>query len=152
MKRFEFKLQPLLNYRQYLERIAQQNTAKAHMDVKNCEKQILDLKKRYIQNADLIEDIMAEGVSASEFKRYYNYLDSVENSIEDEKSRKVKLNKVLKAKLLELKKKSVDKKAMELYQDKLKAEYTKEIIKLEQKELDEISSLKTARALSNEKL
>jgi len=152
MKRFEFKLQPLLNYRLYLERIAQQNTAKAHLDVKSCEQQIMDLKRRYLQNADKIEGIMQKGVSASEFRRYYNYIDSVENSIEDEKSKKIQLKKALEEKLLELKKKSVDKKAMELYREKLKKEYTQEIIKIEQKELDEISSLKTARALSNEKV
>jgi len=152
MKRFKFKLQPLLNYRQYLERLAQQNTAKANLNVKNCEKQITHLKQAYNQNADTIERNMLKGVKASEFRRYHDYLDSVENSIEDEKSRKIDLKKVLKEKLLELKKKSVDKKVMEIYREKLKADYTQEIIKIEQKELDEISSLKTARTLANETL
>jgi flagellar FliJ protein len=150
MKRFEFKLQPLLKYREYLERIAQQNTAKAHMDVKNCEKQILHLKQIWDQNADKIEAIVVNGVSASEFRRYHHYLEAVESGIEDEKSRKIQLKKILKEKLLELKKKSVDKKAMELYREKLKTIYTREVIKIEQKELDEISSLKTARTLPNE--
>ncbi|MCD4722757.1 MAG: flagellar export protein FliJ [Desulfobacula sp.] len=152
MKRFEFKLQPLLSYRQYLERLAQQNTAKANMNVQNCEKQITYLKQTYDQNADTIENIVVKGVKASEFRRYHDYLDSVESRIEDEKLRKIDLKKVLKEKLLELKKKSVDKKAMEIYREKLKTEYTQEIIKIEQKELDEISSLKTARTLSNETL
>jgi flagellar FliJ protein len=152
MKRFEFKLQPLLNYRQYLERIAQQNTAMANMDVKNCEKQITHLKQTYDQNVDTIENSVVKGIKASEFRRYHDYLDSVESSIEDEKLRRIDLKKVLKEKLLELKKKSVDKKAMEIYREKLKVEYTQEILKIEQKELDEISSLKTARKLSHETL
>ncbi len=150
MKRFEFKLQPLLSYRQYLERLAQQNTARANMNVQDCEKQITQLRQTYDQNADTIENIVTKGVKASEFRRYHDYLDSVESSIEDEKLRKIDLKKVLKEKLLELKKKSVDKKVMEIYREKLKAEYTQEILKIEQKELDEISTLKTARALSNE--
>ncbi len=148
MKRFEFKSQPLLNYRQYLERLAQQNTARAHMDVRLCEKQITDLKQAYVQNADKIETIVTKGIRASKFRQYHQYLDSVENSIEDEKSRKIDLKKNLQKKLLELRKKSVDKKAMELYREKLKADYTQEVIKNEQKELDEISSLKTARTRS----
>ena len=148
MKRFEFKLQPLLKYRQYLERLAQQNTARAHMDVKRCDEQITHLKQAYDQTTDSIETIIVKGISASEFRRYHQYLGSVANSIEGEKLRKINLNKVLKEKLLELKKKSVEKKAMELYREKLKDQYTHEIIKNEQKELDEISSLKTARTKS----
>jgi len=148
MKRFKFKLQPLLNYRQYLERLAQQNTARAHMDVGLCEKQIAHLKQTYDQNAEKIEMIVTKGVSAFKFRQYHQYLDSVGTGIEDEKSRKIDLQRILQKKLLELKKKSVDKKAMELYREKLKAKYDQEVIKNEQKELDEISSLKTARIRS----
>lgn len=150
MKRFEFKLQPLLNYRKYLERVARQNTAKASMDVENCEKKITSLQQAYDQKAEKIENLVANGVDASEFRLHHQYLDAVESSMEDEKSRKIELKKVLEEKLLELKKKSIDKKAMELYREKLKDEYAQEVLKTEQKDLDEISSIKTARKLSNE--
>ncbi len=150
MKQFNFKLQPLLRYRQYLERVAQQNTAKAHMDVKNCEKQIMDLKQTWKQSADKIDKIITKGVNASTFRQYHNYLDTVQTNIRDEKLRKIQLNKLLKERLLKLKEKSVDKKAMELYKEKLKLKYNHEIIKIEQKELDEIVSIKTARTISNE--
>ncbi|MBU1345121.1 MAG: flagellar export protein FliJ [Proteobacteria bacterium] len=152
MKRFEFKLQPLLNYRKYLERLAQQKTAKAHMDVTNCEKQIVQLKLSYEQIAQEIEDIMVNGVSASEFKRYHSFLDSVESTIDDETNKKIQLKKILNEKLLALKKKSIDKKAMELYREKLKIKYIQEGIKIDQKEQDEMSSLKTARTISHETL
>jgi flagellar protein FliJ len=150
MKRFKFKLQPLLSYRQYLEKIAQQNTATAHMNVKNCEKHIIDLKQTWEQSADKIDNIITKGVDASTFRQYNDYLGSVQNNIKNEKLRKIQLNKLLKEKLLELKKKSVDKKAMELYKEKLKLDYNQEIVKIEQKELDEIVSIKTARTISNE--
>ncbi len=150
MKKFNFRLEPLLNYRKYLERIAQQHTAKAHMDVKNCENQILNLKQVWTDNTNEVENIVEKGVSAKEFKRYHDYLNSVESGIAQEESRKLQLKKVLKEKLFELKKKSVDKKAMALYREKLKAVYTQELLKNEQKELDEISSLKIARELNNE--
>jgi flagellar FliJ protein len=150
MKRFKFKLQPLLNYREYLERIARKNTAKANMDVKDCERHITRLKQTYDQKADKIDDMVAKGVSASEFRQHHYYLDTVESSIKEETSRKIELDKCHKEKLLELKKKSVDKKVMELYRERLETEYTQEGIKNEQKESDEISSIKTARALSDE--
>ncbi len=150
MKKFEFKLEPLLNYRKYLERIEQQKTAKAHMDVKNCERQISDLNRTKDKNAQNIEQVVNQGVSAAVFRQYYQYHESVESSIKEEKMRKVRLDSILKEKLLALKKKSIDKKAMELYREKLKDIYTQEIIKNEQKEMDEMSSLKTARAISNE--
>ncbi len=150
MKRFEFKLESLLNYRKYLERLAQQHTAKAHLDVTNCEKQITHLELIHDQSADKIEAIVDRGVKSSEFIKHHHYRKAVETGIKDEKLRKLELRKVLKKQMLELKKKSVEKKVMELYREKLKIRHDQEIIKNEQKELDEISSIKTARTLSNE--
>lgn len=150
MKRFEFKLQPVLNFRKYQERIAQQQTAKAQMDLKNCEKNIIHLEQAYEQSADQIEKNVMNGIGAFEFRQYHQYLDSVEGTIEDEKKRKIKLKKKLEEKLQVLKRKSVEKKAMELHREKLKTIYNEEFIKIEQKESDEMSSLKTARKLSNE--
>ncbi|WP_300456381.1 flagellar export protein FliJ [Desulfobacula sp.] len=150
MKRFEFKLQPLLNYREYLERIAQQNTARANMAVKACEEQITHLKQTYDQKAKKIDALVTKGVGASEFRQHHYYLDMVESRIKEETSRKIELDKGLKEKLLELKKKSVDKKVMELYRERLKTEYTQDVMKIEQKELDEISFIKTARTRSDE--
>lgn len=145
MKKFKFKLQPLLTYKKYLERIAQQKTAKAHLDVKNCEQQIIDLEQTWDQQADTIENVVEKGIPASLFQRYYQYLVAVETSIVEERFRKIGLDKTLNEKLLELNKKSVDKKAMELYREKMKTQYNQEAIQIEQKELDEISILKTAR-------
>ncbi len=150
MKKFKFKLEPLLNFRKYLERIAQQKTAQAHMQVKNCEKQIVDLNQTRVQNAQHMEDIASQGVNALTFRQYYQYHESVESSIKEEKMKKIQLDKILKEKLLELKKKSIDKKAMEIYREKLRSQYIEEVVKNEQKEQEEISSLKTARIISNE--
>jgi flagellar FliJ protein len=150
MKKFEFKLQPVLNYRGYLEKVAQQKTAKAQLDIKDCEERIIDLKQSHALSVERIDVVLSKGVSSSEFKLYHGYLDSIEKSIDDEKLRKIELQKILKEKLQELNKKSIDKKAMGLYRDKVKAEYIEEAIKAEQKEIDEISSLKTARKIINE--
>ena len=150
MKKFEFKLQPLLSYRRYLEKIAQQKIASAQMDIKKCEENIIELKQVWGKNVDKIEKVVKKGVNATVFRQYQNYLFSVETNLKNEKIRKIELNKILKEKLLVLKKKSIDKKVMALYKKKLKAEDDHEIIKIEQKVLDETVSLKTARRISNE--
>lgn len=145
MKKFQFKLQPLLKYREYQEKLAQQETASAQMDVKKSEEQIENLKQTYSKQDDTIRKITTDGISASQFQQHYQYLMAVGNSVQEEKIRKAQLKEILKQKLLALKKKSVDKKAMEIYKDRLKDMYTREMIQAEQKELDEITTLKTAR-------
>lgn len=145
MKKFQFKLEPLLKYRKYQERIAQQETARAQLDVKESEQEIKNLEQNWDDQADTMENAANKGVSASQFQMYYQYLVGIETSIVQEKVRKQALEKVLKEKLLVLNRKSVDKKVMEVYQDRLKAEYFREMIQTEQKELDEVAILKAAR-------
>ncbi len=151
MKKFEFRLEPVLKYRRYLERLAQQETARAHMNLKNCENKIMGLKAEYEAQGNKMENAVLDGVSASEFRAFCQYIWAVESGLEEAESEKMDLTRVLDEKIVELKQKSVDKKVMDLYREKQRDRYVQEIIKAEQKELDEISSLKTARALSNEK-
>ncbi|MFA5902522.1 MAG: flagellar export protein FliJ [Desulfobacula sp.] len=150
MKRFDFRLQPILNHREYLERVAKQNTARAQMDVVQCENRISDLNNTLDRQARKFENELEQGISAFEFRQHCDYLDDVETTMKQERERKIKLSGILREKLMELKKKTIDKKAMELYRERLKNEYTQTILAIEQKEMDEISSLKTARKLSNE--
>lgn len=150
MKRFQFKLEPLLNYRTYLEKLAQQDTARAHMDVKGCKAAIRQLKFNHIRQSDEIEESLQQGLHSSQFKRYYEYLEALENQLVDEKKRKTHLKKVLEEKVQILRKKSVDKKAMELYRERQHTRYHQQLLKTEQKELDEISSLKTARKVNHD--
>ncbi len=150
MKKFNFNLEAVLDYRQYLERIAQQNTAKAHLDISDCQKQIEGLKDSYAQSRDEIDDVVKEGIKASDLKNHYHYLGGVKGDISNEINRKAKLREVLKEKLLVLKQRSIEKKAMELLKEKRKKEYDDAFRKEEQKLLDEISSLKKARESNNE--
>ncbi len=150
MKRFEFKLQALLNFRKHLERIAQQDLAKTVMAVTDCENQISSLQTTHGLSAKRLESIVEKGVTAQEFKQHNAYLGAVTRMIEGEKQRKIQLETVLKKKRNELKKRSIDKKAMERLREKQAKEYNQELLTAEQKELDEISSLKKAREISND--
>ncbi|MCP4020302.1 MAG: hypothetical protein GY729_00540 [Desulfobacteraceae bacterium] len=152
MKRFKFKLDAVLNYREYLERIAQQKTAKAHMDITNCQQGIEQLKTTFSQSRDILDDTVEEGIKASALKSHYTYLGAIKGDMHSEINRRTQLQDVLKEKLVELKRRSIDKKAMELLKEKRKSEYDDEYRKAEQKNQDEISSLKTARESNHETL
>jgi len=150
MKRFEFKLQALLNFRKHLERMAQQDMAKTVMEVADCEQQIDSLQVTHVQSAQRVELLVEKGISAKEFKQHYDYMGSLTRMIAEEKQRKIQLKKSLEKKRLALKKTSIDKKAMERLREKQAKEYNQELLVAEQKELDEISSLKKAREISND--
>ncbi len=150
MKRFEFKLQALLNFRKHLERMAQQDMAKTLMEVADCEQQIDSLQLTHGQSAQRVELLVEMGIGAKEFKQHHDYMGSLTRMIAGEKQRKSQLKKILEKKRLALKKTSIDKKAMERLREKQANAYNQELLVFEQKELDEISSLKKAREISND--
>ncbi len=150
MKRFEFKLQAVLNFRKHLERVAQQDMARAVMEVSDCEHQIGSLQTTHGQSAQRLESIVAKGVAAQEFKQHHVYIGAITQTIAAEKRRKIQLEKILEKKRLALKKRSIDKKVIERLREKQAKEYNQELLVTEQKELDEISSLKKAREISND--
>jgi ABC-type branched-subunit amino acid transport system ATPase component len=87
MKKFEFRLEPVLKYRRYLERLAQQETARAHMNLKNCENKIMGLKAEYEAQGNKMENAVLDGVSASEFRAFCQYLWAVESGLEEDYQR-----------------------------------------------------------------
>jgi len=150
MKRFEFKLQSLLNFRKHLEQMAQHAMAKATMDVTACGKRIHSLETSHGKWVQRLENLVGKGVGAKEFNQHHSYLGAVNQMISEEKHQKIQLNKILQEKLVLLKNTSIDKKAMERLREKRAKEYDLDLLAAEQKELDEISSLKTAREISND--
>jgi flagellar FliJ protein len=149
MKRFVFKLQSLLNYKKHLEQVARQEMAKAVAAVNECEKQIENLKENRASSALKLDALVEKGVDAREFNLYHGFLTAVDRMIIDEKNRKFELEKTLNEKRSVLKKRTIDKKAMERLRERRAEEYTRDMIREEQKELDEIASLKTAREITN---
>ncbi len=147
MKKFLFKLQPLLKYRKYLEHLAKQETAKAYKDVKDCERTIEDFKKIYAEKADELDKQASIGISALDFRYSRDFLDSIENDIKAEISRLVQFKTILLDRQKKLTEKSVDKKVIERLKQKQENDYMDAFRKNEQKEADEIASLKKARQI-----
>ncbi len=150
MKRFDFRLSSLLDFREYLERLAKKEIAVALRNVKNSQKAIDKLKDKYIKTAIELDQIILKGMTTQQLQLYNKYLDIMDQSIVQEKLKKNELNRILDQKMLELTKKTIDKKVIEKLKQKKKAEYMEEYRKSEQKIIDEIVSLKKARELNYE--
>ncbi|MCA1795157.1 MAG: flagellar export protein FliJ [Desulfotignum sp.] len=150
MKRFTFRLQHLLNYKGYLERLARQDTAKARLDIVDCDKQIAALKQQVLVAAKQMDSQVKDGICAREFKQHQGFLSAMETDMEDEKIRKKSLEKVWEEKQVVLQKRSTEKKSMDHLREKQARVYAEKMLKMEEKELDEISTLKTAREIGHD--
>jgi len=152
MKRFEFKLQSLLNYKIHLEQTARQDMAKAVGDVNECEHVIQGMIRDRGEGEDRLDQLVEDGVNSNEFRLHYTFLSGLDQAIMNERARKRFLEKVVNEKRQILKKRTIDKKAMERLREKRAEEYTREMLREEQKGLDEISAIKTAREAINGQL
>ena len=150
MKKFNFKLQPVLKYRDHLENIAKQEYVQSQMDVIACEEQIKQIEKQYQIMANSVEHETRKGISAQLFRQYNDYLEALENDIELKRKEHDQLKKVLAVKQQTLTKKSVEKKVIERLKQKKREEYIQEFMAEEQKRADDMTSLKTAREASGD--
>ena len=152
MKKFVFRLQSLLNYKRHLEQVAKQAMARAVADVLACEKRIQSLQKDRISAADQLEALVEKGTGAGQFNRYRDFMTAVDQMIILEFRQKTELEKILDEKRDVLKQRTIDKKSLERLREKQALEHTHDMIREEQKVLDETASLRTAREVNNERI
>lgn len=150
MKKFQFRLQSLLKYKRHLEQVAKQEMAKAVADILTCEQRITGLQKDRISATEQLDSQVEKGMGAGRFNRYREFITALDQSIILERNKKNELEKILDDKREALKQRTIDKKSLERLREKQAREYTHEMIREEQKSLDEIASLKTAREVNNE--
>ncbi len=150
MKRFQFSLQGVLNYRTYLEQLAREETAKANLAVVQSKEKIEQFAQDLVASALQMDEAVAQGLSAAELRQYSLHMRGLESDIEDETRNRQKLEKELEEKRRELTRKAIEKKTMERLKEKQKELFIKEALLAEQKQMDEVSSLKTARESINE--
>jgi flagellar protein FliJ len=148
MKRFRYRLEPLLTYRKHLEHIAQLEVAKASAEVSACSHNIDMLKINYHQNALELEQKMSSGINAENFIVYRSYLNGMENIIDDEIKRHKQLTNILLKKKEMLKEKSIAKKALSNLKTRKKRKYYEDLLKAEQKETDDTIIVRKARDIN----
>jgi len=150
MKRFQFRLQALLNYKKHLEEMARQEMAKAVARVNACEEQIQALAQDRRNAADSLETRVEKGIGSGEFKQYHGFIAAMDQMLVIQKKTKQRLERELAEKRSMLAKRTIDKRAMERLREKRAEEYTQEMLKEEQKVLDEVASLKRVRELADD--
>lgn len=146
MKKFQFRLEPLRRYREFLERQKQLEVAKARSDVLSCEESIQKTRAAFSETAGSLETDLEKGMTAAQFLQVRNYLSGLETFEASEKKRRMNLLKVLTRQQEELARKSIDKKAIERLKTRQKEEYYTAILKEEQKTMDDTVILRQARS------
>ena len=149
MKKFSFRLEALIKYRQYKELHARQEVARAYRDLKECELLVRTLAQNLSRTLQLLDRATAEGITVAEFKNYQAYLDGVSDDLARQSIRKKSFEVLLAEKQTLLTRASVDRQVLDRLKTRKKAEYMLEFQKLEQNASDEIASLKKAREIIN---
>jgi len=152
LKKFNFRLQPVLKYREHLENVARQEYVEAYMDVEAAQAQIVRIEQDYQNQADRAEQKALNGIPAQLFRQFNEYLESLKQDIVLKRKEHEQLQRVLAVKQQTLTKKSVERKVIERLREKKRSEYVEEFQAEEQKVADDISSLKKAREVSENAL
>ncbi|MCB9493877.1 MAG: flagellar export protein FliJ [Desulfobacteraceae bacterium] len=150
MKKFKFSLESVLKYRIFLEKEARQALMSINLDINECEENIESLKYKRILLYNELESETDKGITIEYFNMYQNYISSVDQRLENEKSQLIKLLREKDLRTLKLIEARKQKEALEKLKTRKKNQYIEEMLYEEQKELDEISSVKKAREICNE--
>lgn len=150
MKKFKFKLESVLKYKDFLEKEAKQALMTINMDIRECEANIEEIRVKRARLVNEVEKETEKGIAIELFQMFQNYIGAIENNLENERNRLKLLfdEKDLRTlKLIDAKK---EKEAIAKLKSNKKKKFMEEMIYEEQKELDEISSIKKAREICNE--
>ena len=95
MKRFKFRLDPIIRYRQYLERLALMELAKAREELTETEKRIRKIQQTTRDVTRELSSLQAEGIGVDRYRIYADYLQGLKDKIECEDERLVEIGKAV---------------------------------------------------------
>jgi len=142
MKRFEFKLDPVIRYRRHLERIALMELAKAKQELVHTKKKILALERSKEDVGKELNARQSEGLEVCRYQIYAAYLQGIEDRIEFENGRLVEIGKAILEKHKAAEAERTRKESVELIRRNEYRKYVDRALKAEQKAADELFSLR----------
>ncbi|MFH0728890.1 MAG: flagellar export protein FliJ [Pseudomonadota bacterium] len=148
MKKFKFKLEPLLRYRSFQEHQKKLAVAAARHDVMICEAAIEEMTLLSRATAETLSSAMTNGMDAIRFEWYNHYLEGLSSLRVSQEARRLELIRALARKQQELTEKSVARKVVENLKARKKEDYYREALKTEQKTLDDMVILRSARKVA----
>jgi flagellar protein FliJ len=145
--RFKFPLQKVMDHRKILEGMAQKDFENAAAEL-NKQVGILEIFEKLLKDAyeQSFQTQHAEsGQTSEQLKQLHDFILGQKVRIERQKAKIQICENIVEVKREILREKAVDYKIIERLRDKKKAEFEQEMRIKEQKELDEISVLRSAR-------
>lgn len=138
MRPFEFRLDRILKYRKYLEKVAQVDLSNARHEYMKSEEEIQMLARKRIEIAKKCSDEGFKGIVVPMYQIYQAFLKKLDHNLERAHiSLKEREEKVI-AQEAVLKKESIKKKTLDTLKDLQYKEFMKNSEREEQKVLDEI--------------
>lgn len=150
MKKFNFRLQSVLDFRKHLEKMAQMEVAKARRDLMESEEKLKSLNMDYDDTSLVFDGEMTKGIGAERFHYFTDYLSSIESLIQREEQNKEAFSGILIEKQNVLREKSIDRKTIEKLKEKQKNEYYDKMMKDMQKEVDDMVIIRQKRERADE--
>lgn len=148
MKKFQFSLESFLRYKKYIERKAQLDVAKARADVLEGENRIDNLKKKYAEVMQNLDDEMSSGINADRYMHFTQYLTGINSFLDTQNKQQKSLRHILNEKQEKLAQASTSKKVLENLRLRRKEEYYSQILESLYKEADDMITLRKAREIN----
>jgi len=142
MKPFSFRLEAILNYRGYLEKMAQRNLGIAINEHMGWERKIERLSKKRIEIAGKCSEEVLRGMDVSKYHLYRSFLQKVTDDLERADMSLKKTEEEIKKKKAVLKGESIKKKTLEILKDLQFSKYIHRLETEEQKSIDELVIMK----------
>jgi len=148
MKRFQFRLDPLLRFREHLLEQAQLEVARVRTDIEACRQRIAGFEKDYEATTHELDGEVSTGIDSKRYRHYVAYLKGIESQLEAENLRRMELAELLDKKTRELQQRSVDKKVLENLKNRRREDYYRETMRMLHKETDDAVTLREARNMA----
>ena len=141
MKRFKFRLDPVIRYREYRERIAQielHRETQALIETKN---RISELEQSRRYAAGELDGEQTEGIEVDRYRVFTAYLRGLRHEIESESERLIEIGKRIRKKQEAVKAETIKKKTVEWLKETEYSTYLEWVNRAEQKAADELVGL-----------
>lgn len=142
MKRFKFRLDPVIRYQEYRERIAQIGLARETQALVESEKRISEIEQARRCTVSELDSEQKQGIEVDRHLIFTAYLQGLRDEIESERERLVEIDKRIREKQEAAKVETMKKKTLEWIKQTQYSNHLKWINRAEQKAADELIGLK----------
>jgi flagellar FliJ protein len=141
MKRFKFRLDPVIRYREYLERIAQIELARETQALIETKNRISEIEQTRRYAASELDGKQKEGIEVDRYRVFTAYLRGLRHEIESESERLIAIGKRIREKQEAVKAETIKKKTLEWLKETEHSKYLEWVNRAEQKAADELVEL-----------